>query len=327
MSLTAQENINLTIADINPAPLAPIEQAGAGCYNFSILNADGGYDAGDLSITILHFNIMPPSGVADISSSAGASSVWNWSYDAASNTYTGDLIAPIAGFLYTEIITVCFDVITNSTCPIENAGFEATANILGGAANGSDLDDVAAAFTCTDLTLPVTYSYFEAIKDNGTSKLQWATTAEINNAGFEILRSRDGVNFDKIGEVEGNGTTQERSDYTFTDSNPKSGVNYYQLAQIDYDGTINKSYVKNLTFETLRNLSFGPNPTNNSIRFNSSEINQIRIFDTTGRLVLENRLSSNLELSVANLNNGMYIIEAFDIDKIKIGSNTLIVNK
>src|SRR5690606_3247980 len=41
--------------------------------------------------------------------------------------------------------------------------------------------------------------------NNEFIKVSWATASEINNAGFEVLRSIDGVNFDYIGWVTGVG--------------------------------------------------------------------------------------------------------------------------
>lgn len=54
-----------------------------------------------------------------------------------------------------------------------------------------------------------------------------------NNSGFIIERSPTGLQFEPIGNVEGNGTTNQNSDYRFIDVKPFEGVNYYRLKQLD----------------------------------------------------------------------------------------------
>jgi len=147
-TLNAQENLNLTAPSISPAPLDPVEYGGTGCYDFKIQNVNlPGYpNAGDTEIFIEMDNITPPNGLADLSSSQGAGA-YTWSYDAATNTYSGVQSGPI-GFLYSETITVCFDVTTNSFCPVEENGFTATGTIINGD-DGNVTDNVASSYTCT----------------------------------------------------------------------------------------------------------------------------------------------------------------------------------
>lgn len=68
------------------------------------------------------------------------------------------------------------------------------------------------------LCLAVTY--FKAELQNGVSLLSWNTANEINNAGFGIERSANGVNFSNIGfvaskAIEGNTNTAQQ--YQFVD--------------------------------------------------------------------------------------------------------------
>ena len=69
--------------------------------------------------------------------------------------------------------------------------------------------------------------------------LSWATASEQNNAGFDVEKSIDGVRFEKIGFVKGNGTTQNKQNYSFEDILPleSSGeLVYYRLLQKDFSG-------------------------------------------------------------------------------------------
>ncbi len=84
--------------------------------------------------------------------------------------------------------------------------------------------------------LPVELINFNAERCKSGSCLSWATAAEINNDYFEVQRSIDGINFDKIGQVQGNGNSTIEQNYSYTDIySPVQNV-YYRLKQVDYDG-------------------------------------------------------------------------------------------
>ncbi|OHX63851.1 T9SS type A sorting domain-containing protein [Flammeovirga pacifica] len=85
--------------------------------------------------------------------------------------------------------------------------------------------------------LPVELISFEAIASNASVVLQWATATEENASHFEIMRSTDQTNWEKVGSVDASGNTNFRQDYTFTDTpNSSSDVIYYRLDQYDFDG-------------------------------------------------------------------------------------------
>ena len=120
--------------------------------------------------------------------------------------------------------------------------------------------------------IPVELSSFKSAILNHNIQLTWTTLSETNNYGFEIERSSDGINFVKIGFVEGNGTTAEEHSYSFVDQDLTSGVYYYRLKQIDFDGSF--TYSEILTVEVKIPDSYileqnYPNPFNpeTTIRF------------------------------------------------------------
>ncbi len=92
--------------------------------------------------------------------------------------------------------------------------------------------------------LPVSLSKFrpERNPDDGTVVIRWITESELNNAGFNILRSetRDGE-FTQINTklIAGHGTTSERNTYEFTDTSAKPNVvYYYQIQDVSIDGEV-----------------------------------------------------------------------------------------
>jgi hypothetical protein len=74
-------------------------------------------------------------------------------------------------------------------------------------------------------------------RNNERVKLSWTTTSEAENMGFEVLRRLgDEKEFSKIGFVDGFGTSEVSTHYTFGDINKSKYECYYQLKQIDING-------------------------------------------------------------------------------------------
>lgn len=113
-------------------------------------------------------------------------------------------------------------------------------------------------------TLPVSWLSFVANANGKDAELNWVTASEINNKGFEVERSFNGVEFETIGFVKGNGNNASMSKYNFTDArvleiNRGSDV-YYRLKQVDFDGNFEYSKVVLLGSEEGSDISLYPNP-------------------------------------------------------------------
>jgi hypothetical protein len=71
--------------------------------------------------------------------------------------------------------------------------------------------------------------------------INWITTSENNNAGFEVMRmsvDKNGVEgeYTPQGFVKGNGTTTQQKSYSYTDKNLNTGKYKYKLKQVDNNG-------------------------------------------------------------------------------------------
>ena len=88
--------------------------------------------------------------------------------------------------------------------------------------------------------LPVSLSRFRAELAETGVVLKWATESELDNAGFNILRSETKDGEFKIVNpqlIQGAGTTSERHTYTWTDTTAKPNVvYYYQIEDISHAG-------------------------------------------------------------------------------------------
>ncbi|GAB4331309.1 MAG: hypothetical protein OHK0038_06090 [Flammeovirgaceae bacterium] len=163
--------------------------------------------------------------------------------------------------------------------------------------------------------LPVTLVSFTGKAVNKTVVLDWVTASEFNNAYFDVQRSEDGVTFETIGRVNGNGTTNIRHDYQFTDVEPMLGVNYYRLKQVDTNGVSEYSKVIAVSFsqEDLggAQVLVYPNPSRNQEKVNvelkgfapEREVS-IQLIDLTGKV---------LNVSVSKTNKSGVLREALNL--------------
>lgn len=89
--------------------------------------------------------------------------------------------------------------------------------------------------------LPVQLSHFRPdLTDTGTAVIHWTTESEVDNAGFNILRSQTRKGEFKVVNAQlipGAGTTAERNTYTWTDTTAKPNVvYYYQIEDVSFAG-------------------------------------------------------------------------------------------
>lgn len=82
--------------------------------------------------------------------------------------------------------------------------------------------------------------------NNEKTLLQWKVAEEINLSQYEIERSVDGINFNKIGKRSDVGKLQ----YEYYDAQPNSGVNYYRIKAIDRDGKYQYSSIITVKFSS-----------------------------------------------------------------------------
>ncbi|MBK9099911.1 MAG: T9SS type A sorting domain-containing protein [bacterium] len=141
------------------------------------------------------------------------------------------------------------------------------------------------------IPIPVELISFTAKVVKNKVILNWSTATELNNLGFEIERKTTGE-FYTIGFTEGQGSTTEIHNYSFTDYYPERGNNYYRLKQIDYNGNFNYSEEIELNFDIPEFFSLEqnyPNPFNPStvIIYQmpvSSDVT-LKVFDVLGNEV------------------------------------------
>ncbi len=104
----------------------------------------------------------------------------------------------------------------------QNHNYTYRIQTISGPGSGSNWGNEATSYI--PLITPVELTDFSAVIDNGKVILNWQTSTETNNKGFEVERLQNSKikklknSWEKIGFVEGNGTTTEQHNYSYTDN-------------------------------------------------------------------------------------------------------------
>jgi len=138
--------------------------------------------------------------------------------------------------------------------------------------------------------LPVELTSFEASIDGQNVVLDWSTSQETNNAGFEIIHNLDGV-FDTLGFVEGAGSVTETNSYQFEVKNLVPGRHRFRLKQIDFSGSYTYSEYLDIEIDVPGNflvIAPYPNPftSQTTVQFSVKESQGVvvSLFDMLGKV-------------------------------------------
>lgn len=167
-------------------------------------------------------------------------------------------------------------------------------------------------------TLPVTLVSFSASNTGEQNYLAWKTSFESNSEGFDIERSWDGSNFEKIGFAAGSGNSNIGNDYSFIDRSPLFN-SYYRLKQLDLDGKFTYSRVISVKSPDAEIVVY-PNPAGNHFYLkNLKEKSAIVIRNAEGKIISKQIAEPGKAIDTNNLKAGIYTITASGtVEKIVI---------
>jgi hypothetical protein len=174
-----------------------------------------------------------------------------------------------------------------------------------------------------EYSVPVELTSFSASVNESDVTLNWNTSTETNNQGFDIERSLNNSqahSWEKIGYVAGFGTTTEPKAYSFVDTKLETGSYVYRLKQIDFDGTFEYSSEVNVDVEVPIEYALEqnyPNPFNPSttIKYSIPEDGFVKlaVYNMLGEqvatLVNAQQKSGRYEINfnASNLASGVYV--------------------
>lgn len=187
-------------------------------------------------------------------------------------------------------------------------GYFITDNTTGSSPNGFRLLSI----------LPVNFTSFYINKSGENIQLYWSTANEINNSHFDVERSYNGTDWQKIAEVFGSRNSNNSNNYSYHDKTIPSSVIYYRLRQVDIDGRSMYSSIKAVrsgeVIEVVR--IFGKDKKvvidlNTAVKKNLV----ISVVNSNGQVITRQTFSNpsyKIEVNVSNSSTGTYIVHVSD---------------
>ncbi|MBK7789513.1 MAG: T9SS type A sorting domain-containing protein [Saprospiraceae bacterium] len=290
-----------TLVSINSTEMDESGELAPGCLDIIIsFPASGAY--------------VPTGGAASILMS-GFGPSFTWVYVPVENALYGNnivsLVSGDGGLISVSVTGV--SLISNG---VTSSNAEDALNCS--ATNSGDNDGESASLSVT-APLPVKLTGFKTRSlDCEGIHLSWATESEVNSKGFNVERSLDGREFEKVAFIESNSNSTSRKDYSFEDVSIKSnGTYYYRLVELDLDGTFKISETISHEFNCfdVTDFSIYPNPTSDKLNVNfngvKGQVIQMDLLDAQGKLVRKVSFDTTnpQELSVKDIAPGFYSLQ------------------
>ncbi len=172
-------------------------------------------------------------------------------------------------------------------------------------------------FDCVATILPVDLVSFLAKTFADRVDLEWETVSEINNDYFIIERMQNS-DWEAIGQITGNGTTNEVHFYSYTDKQVDvREIAYYRLRQIDFNGSEDVSHIVQSELIELQghDYRFNQNGSIVSVAFQDKykERTMVKVLRADGTLVHEKQFEQILggevfQIDLSNYSAGWYAI-------------------
>ncbi|QKG53345.1 T9SS type A sorting domain-containing protein [Hymenobacter sp. BRD67] len=165
--------------------------------------------------------------------------------------------------------------------------------------------------------LPVELVSFTAQAQGRVVALTWRTASEKNSSRFEVERSANGSDFERIATVAAAGSSPNAQAYAYTDSQLLSGVTllYYRLHQLDLDGQAAYSPVRSVAIASPpAGLTVFPNPATRAATLAGAlPGTRVLVLDALGRTVLTATVDAAGTAALVlpdGLASGIYVVRA-----------------
>ncbi len=181
----------------------------------------------------------------------------------------------------------------------------------------TDIQSPSVFFIVNLLTpLPVNLISFTGLSKTEGNQLNWTVAQEVDFSHYEVLRSTNGKEFTKVGEVYPENKSTDMKNYSFLDASVNADLSYYKLNLINEDGSSSLSNLvvinRNVVAPVITRLY--PNPATTSLLVSlegvDAEVSTITIQDLSGKIVYSTETSDVATLlNINELNKGMYIVK------------------
>ncbi len=284
---------------VSSAPVGGALYSGSGIY----VNPGAGFNYTYIVVNNATGNITGISATSNLTNSAtypvGSYTVYGLSYASSIlnlNSFIGGSFTTLVNSIFSNPAGFCANLSKNSV----------QVNITSGA-------------------IPVSFLGLTARKSGSKVILDWRTASEQNSSHFNVLRSADGVAFDRnLGVVTAAGNSSNIRSYRFTDDLPLHKWNYYRIEQVDTDQDKMYSNTVAVQFDQQGNLVLiYPNPVTSTltIEYNSLVAGkiQLQVIDSKGAIVMAESVAvmngrTLYKMPVQALAAGVYMLRYTGVD-------------
>jgi hypothetical protein len=116
------------------------------------------------------------------------------------------------------------------------------------------------------LPLPVTYTSVKAWQQNDNISVAWNVENELNIKQYEIEKSTDGINFNKVATVDATDGSASSAQYNWVDEDLINGEDYYRICSIGNNGSTEYSEVVKVNADiNTSGISIYTNPVRDGV--------------------------------------------------------------
>jgi hypothetical protein len=114
--------------------------------------------------------------------------------------------------------------------------------------------------------LPVTLTNVKAYEKDKGIQVEWTALTEINIDRYEVERSINGQQFDKVFTAPATGNNAVTKEYSWFDENANTGSNFYRIKVIEKSGAVKYSEVVKVSVaEGKGSITVFPNPIQDNL--------------------------------------------------------------
>lgn len=173
------------------------------------------------------------------------------------------------------------------------------------------------------VTLPVNFLGIATKAETDQVAVSWKVADELQILQYDIERSSTGSDFEKIGAVTADGSTE----YIWKDVNPLPQQAYYRIKAVEASGVFKySSVVRHAAVNRRNKILIAPNPVlGRELQLQMSQAtvgrHEIRVMDASGRIFVKQKIDytgGNSVISIplpAELNAGVYLLMITDPEK------------
>lgn len=183
--------------------------------------------------------------------------------------------------------------------------------------------------------VPVNLLMFNGRYVGKKNELLWKSAQEINSLQYELEKSIDGRNFQKINTLASTGTASNGASYLVTDEFPYAGNNFYRLKMIDTDFSFAYSEIINVRtpVKDISVTGIFPNPMKDELKIEVQSfqptILRCYIWDVSGRIIQSKTIQTVQGVSITSLPvspyvPGMYWLKVYTAEGSGVGQYKLI---